>query len=78
MQTDNITDRQAGRMEGKQKGSYVGSDQMIKVALDASETRGCIAWRVCVCVCVCDECLIVSGEISDISRAETQTTYSAH
>ncbi len=26
---------------------------------------------VCVCVCVCDECLIVSGEIFDISGAKT-------
>lgn len=27
--------------------------------------------KVCLRLCVCDECLIVSGEISDISGAET-------
>lgn len=36
---------------------------MIKLSSEASEVRGC---RLCD-----DECLIVSGEISDISGAET-------
>ena len=48
---------------------------MIKPSSEASHGDPQHADCVCVCVCVCDECLIVSGEISDISGAETDNIF---
>lgn len=63
------TDKKGSR-QGKQKKILCQSRSEDQTILRSFRVEGKHS-LLCVYICVCDECLILSGEISDISGAET-------